>query len=90
MDLRRRQGLTARAVAIEEVYQEFGFGESRPQALKEFLAYAYHFPYFNSLAEEQLKVEGRGAIAAFSPSGLSLNRPAHLFHRALLLDLKLR
>jgi hypothetical protein len=44
----------------------------------------FHFPYFNSLAEEALKAEGRGAIAAFSPSGLSVNEPAHLFHRALL------
>jgi hypothetical protein len=44
----------------------------------------FHFPYFNSLAEELLKAEGRGAIAAFSPSGLSLNEPAHRFHQALL------
>jgi hypothetical protein len=44
----------------------------------------FHFPYFDSLSEELVKAEGRGAIAAFSPSGLSLNEPAHLFHRALL------
>jgi hypothetical protein len=44
----------------------------------------FHFPYFDSLSEELLKAEGRGAIAAFSPSGLSLNGPAHLFHQALL------
>jgi hypothetical protein len=44
----------------------------------------FHFPYFNSLSEEVLKAEGRGAIAAFSPSGLSLNEPAHVFHQALL------
>ena len=36
----------------------------------------FHFPFFNSLAEELAKAEGRGAIAAFSPSGLSLNGPA--------------
>lgn len=47
----------------------------------------FHFPYFNSLAEELLKAEGKGAIAAFSPSGLSLNDPAHLFHKALLGEL---
>jgi len=44
----------------------------------------FHFPYFNALSEELLKAEGKGAIAAFSPSGLSLNEPAHLFHKALL------
>lgn len=44
----------------------------------------FQFPYFNSLAEEMVKAEGKGAIAAFSPSGLSLNDPAHIFHKALL------
>ena len=44
----------------------------------------FHFPYFNSLAEELLKAEDRGAIAAFSPTGLSLDGPAHLYHQALL------
>jgi len=47
----------------------------------------FHFPYFNSLSEELLKAEGKGAIAAFSPSGLSLNEPAHIFHEALLREL---
>ena len=44
----------------------------------------FHFPYFNSLSEELLKAEGKGIIAAFSPTGLSLNSPAHRFHRAIL------
>ena len=47
----------------------------------------FHFPYFNSLAEELLKAEGKGAIAAFSPSGLSLNEPAQRLHRAVLQEL---
>jgi hypothetical protein len=47
----------------------------------------FHFPYFSALAEELLKVEGKGAIAAFSPSGLSLNEAAHVFHRVLLDEL---
>jgi hypothetical protein len=42
------------------------------------------FPYFNSLSEELLKAEGKGVIAAFSPSGLSLDDPAHEYHSALL------
>jgi hypothetical protein len=44
-------------------------------------------PSFNSLAESLLKVEGRGAIASFSPSGLSLDGPAHQYHRALMAEL---
>ena len=44
----------------------------------------FHFPYFDSLAEALVKAEGRGAIAAFSPTGLSLDAPAHRFHGFLL------
>ena len=44
----------------------------------------FHFPYFNSLSEELLKAEGKGVIAAFSPTGFSLNSPAHRFHEAIL------
>jgi len=47
----------------------------------------FHFPYFDSLAEAFVKAEGKGAIAAFSPSGLSLNAPAHLYQRALVEEL---
>jgi hypothetical protein len=47
----------------------------------------FHFPYFNSLGEELLKTEDKGALAVFSPSGFSLNEPAHLFHKALLGEL---
>jgi len=41
-------------------------------------------PAFESLSESLLKAEGRGAIASFSPSGLSLDGPAHQYHRALM------
>ena len=44
----------------------------------------FHFPFFNSLAEELVKADGKGAIAAFSPSGLSLSGPAGVFHEALI------
>ena len=47
----------------------------------------FHFPPLNSLAEELVKAEGKGAIAAFSPSGLSLNDAAHLYHRAVLAEI---
>jgi hypothetical protein len=44
-------------------------------------------PFYDSLSEAFLKVEGRGTIAAFSPSGLSLDAPAHRFHRALMAEI---
>ena len=31
-----------KSVAIEDVYAEFGFGETSPEALRDFLSYAYH------------------------------------------------
>jgi hypothetical protein len=47
----------------------------------------FHFPPFDSLAEAFVKAEGKGALAAFSPSGLSVNDPAHLYHKALLAEI---
>jgi len=44
-------------------------------------------PGFDSLAEAHLKAEGRGTIGAFSPSGLSLDGPAHELHKALMEEL---
>jgi hypothetical protein len=44
----------------------------------------FTLPYFDALAENLVKAEARGAIAVFSPSGLSLNEPAQVFHKALL------
>jgi hypothetical protein len=44
----------------------------------------FHFPYLNALSEKLLKAEGKGAVAAFSPSGLSVNAAAHTFNRLLL------
>jgi hypothetical protein len=42
---------------------------------------------FDSLAESLVKAEGRGAVAAFSPSGLSVDGPAHQYHRAVMGEL---
>ena len=44
-------------------------------------------PSYDSLAEAFLKVPGRGTIAAVSPTGLSVDQPAHAFHRALMAEL---
>jgi hypothetical protein len=48
----------------------------------------FHFPPFDSLAEAFVKAEGKGAIAAFAPSGLSLNQAAHVYHKALLAEIE--
>ncbi len=47
----------------------------------------FQAPSLNSLAEQLVKADGKGAIAAFAPSGLSLNDAAHLYHKALLEEL---
>jgi len=44
-------------------------------------------PFYESLAEGFLKAPGKGTIGAFSPSGLSLDGPAHLYHRALMQEI---
>jgi hypothetical protein len=44
-------------------------------------------PNFDSLSEALVKAEGRGAIGALSPSGLSLDGPAHAYHRAVVGEL---
>jgi hypothetical protein len=44
-------------------------------------------PNFDALPEALLKAQGRGVVAAVSPSGLSLDGPAHEYHRALIGEL---
>ena len=44
-------------------------------------------PNFDALSESLLKAEGRGAVAAFSPSGLSVDGPAHEYHRAVMAEI---
>jgi hypothetical protein len=44
----------------------------------------FHFPYFDALSETLVKAKSKGAIAAFAPSGLSLNDAAHVYHKKLL------
>jgi hypothetical protein len=47
----------------------------------------FHFPYFDSLAEKLLKSEGKGAVAAFSPTGLSQSAAAQRYHKAILKEI---
>jgi hypothetical protein len=47
----------------------------------------FHYPYLDSLAEALVKADGKGAIATFAPSGMSVNGPANLYHQALLAEI---
>jgi len=47
----------------------------------------FQFPFFDSLSEALVKARDKGAIATFSPSGLSLHGPASRFHEALMREL---
>ncbi|MCX7918595.1 MAG: C25 family cysteine peptidase [bacterium] len=42
VELRKQQGLLAELVNIEDIYNEFNFGIINPQAIRDFLFYAYH------------------------------------------------
>ena len=44
----------------------------------------FHFPFFDALSEKLVNADAAGAIAALSPTGMSLNEPAHQFHRFVL------
>lgn len=39
------------------------------------------------MANSFVKADGKGAVAAFSPSALSLNGPAHFYQQALIDEL---
>lgn len=79
--------------ADENVFNASRVARLSPQGQQPFLMTMnclngyFHFPFFDSLAEALLKAEDKGVIGAFSPSALSLNGPAHRYHRALLKEL---
>ncbi len=39
---RRNEGLIAGAIATEDIFEEFGYGEATPESIRDFLSYAYH------------------------------------------------
>jgi hypothetical protein len=79
--------------ADENVFHSSDVAALAPQTLQPLLLTMnclngfFHFPYFDSLAEALVQAGDKGAIAAISPSGLSLNGPAAIYHRALLQQL---
>ncbi|MGH6692269.1 MAG: C25 family cysteine peptidase, partial [Gammaproteobacteria bacterium] len=79
--------------ASENVFEGSDVGSLSPQASQPIVMTMnclngyFHFPYFDALGEALVKARQKGAIAAFSPSGLSLDAPAHLYHKALMAEL---
>jgi hypothetical protein len=79
--------------ASENVWNNSDVQQLAPQPRQPFLMTMnclngyFHVPTLDSLTEVLLKAEGRGALAGFSPSGLSLNEPAHVYQRALVSEL---
>jgi hypothetical protein len=80
--------------ASENIFNNWDIPSLSPQAQQPLLLTMnclngfFHHPSVDSLAEALVKVEGRGAVAAFSPSGLSLNDAAHVYHKALLAEIE--
>lgn len=76
--------------AHENIFHAADVSSLQPQAIQPLFVTMnclngyFVFPYFNSLSEELLKADEKGVIAAFSPTGLSLDAPAHRFHQELL------
>jgi hypothetical protein len=68
--------------ASENIFNNSDLPGLQPQLQQPFLMTMnclngfFHFPPLDSLAEAFVKAEGKGAIAAFSPSGLSMNEAA--------------
>lgn len=42
-DLRESEGLKVSVVKVEDIYDEFNYGNFDPEAIKDFLSYAYHY-----------------------------------------------
>ena len=79
--------------ASENVFNFGDVAELAPQDQQPFLMTMnclngyFHYPFLNSLAEELVKAEGKGAIGAFAPSSLSVNWAARLYHEALVAEI---
>ena len=84
------------AIALWASENVFNFGDVAnlaPQPQQPFLMTInclngyFHYPFLNSLSEELVKAEGKGAIGAFAPSSLSVNWAARLYHEALVAEI---
>ncbi len=76
--------------ASENIFNRSDVNDLTPQSQQPFLLTMnclngfFQFPPLDSLSEALLKAEGKGAVAAFSPSGLSVNEAAHVYHKVVL------
>jgi hypothetical protein len=76
--------------ASQNIFNDWDVANLTPQSQQPFVMTMdclngfFQYPVMNALSVELLKAEGKGAIAAFAPSGLSLDDPAHFYHKAVL------
>jgi uncharacterized delta-60 repeat protein len=79
--------------ASENVFNSWDVDLLRPQSFQPLLLTMnclngyFVAPNYDALPEALLKAPGRGIVAALSPSGLSLDGPAHEYHRDLVAEL---
>jgi hypothetical protein len=82
--------------ASENVWNNLDVPTLSPQARSPFVLTMnclngfFQFPMLDALGEAFVKADGRGAVAAFSPSGLSLNAAARVYHEAILREVESR
>jgi hypothetical protein len=82
--------------ASENVWNNLDVPTLSPQARPPFVLTMnclngfFQFPMLDALGEAFVKADGRGAVAAVSPSGLSLNAAARVYHEAILREVESR
>ncbi len=80
--------------ASENIFNDTDVARLQPQAAQPLLMTMnclngfFHFPPLDSLAEAFVKADGKGAVAAIAPSGLSVEEAAHLYQKALLTEIE--
>jgi len=79
--------------ATENVWNNWDVADLSPQAQQPFLLTMdclngyFHHPSLNSLSEELVKAEGRGAVGAFAPSSVSVHWAARVYYETLIEEL---
>lgn len=84
LQLRRSQGLRAEAVAVEELYDEFGTGMPDPQAIKDFLRFAVRSWRAPAPTMVLLLGDATYDYRDFLGTGKRSQVPAHLANTALI------
>jgi hypothetical protein len=71
ISLRQAQGYRVLKVDVQNVYDEFNFGRANPQAIKDFLGWAYH--HYQSPEPKYVLLVGDGCYERFTSAGDTLD-----------------